>query len=260
MSTVVVTGAAGFIGRALCGKLERDGVRVLRVLRGQALPDAPGAACVHLAGSNAPAKAAADEEGSHREARELAARVLAAGYGRVVLASSAIVYGDRSQTPRREDSPTEPASAYARLKLSLEALFSRAPHAVARLSNVYGPGQSPQNALSDILRQLPGDGTVRLKGPADAVRDYLFVDDAADGLARLALSAETGVFNLSTGRGTSVAGLVELLAASRGLPRPLITAPASTGPSILVLDPARAAARLGWTARTPLEEGLKALL
>lgn len=259
MRTVVVTGAAGFIGRALCERLERDGGRVLRVLRGQALPEAPGAACVHLAGSSAASKAAADEEGSRREARGLVERVLSAGYARVVLASSAAVYGDASPEPRREDSPTAPATAYARLKLSLEPLFAAPPHAVARLSNVYGPGQSPQNALSDILRQLPGDGTVRLKGPSGAVRDYLFVDDAADGLARLALSDETGVFNLSTGRGTSVARLVELLAASRGLPAPRIAAPGSTAASILVLDPARAAERLGWTARTSLEDGLKAL-
>lgn len=101
--TIVVTGANGFIGRVLCAHLEREDARVLRVSRGDALPRADGAYCVHLAGSNDAARAEADETGARREAEELAARVLKAGYDRVVLASSAYVYGDAA-TPRREDS------------------------------------------------------------------------------------------------------------------------------------------------------------
>ena len=257
--TVVVTGANGFIGRVLCAQLEREGARVLRVSRGDALPRAAGACCVHLAGSNDAARAEADETGARREAEELAARILAAGYARVVLASSAYVYGDAS-TPRREDSPTAPAVAYSRIKLALEALFSGAGRAVARLSNVYGPGQPEMNVVSALLRQLPGDGIIRLRGSAQAVRDYLFVEDAANGLARLALFGESGVFNLSTGRGTSVAELAQLLARLSGLPEPRIESLVSCAPSTLVLDPGQALARLGWKAQTSLEEGLKTLL
>jgi UDP-glucose 4-epimerase len=257
MTTVIVTGAAGFIGRALCARLEREGVGVLKVGRGQPLPSAPGASCVHLAGSSDPARAAGDD--ARREAEDLARRVLAAGYARAVLASTAHVYGDASASPRREDEPAAPTSAYANLKLSLESLFAGPGRAVARLSNVYGPGQSELNAVSAVLRQFPGDGVVRLRGAADAVRDYLFVEDAAEGLARLALSGEDGAFNLSTGRGTTVAELVAAVARLHGSPRPRVEAP-SAPPSTLVLDPGRAAARLGWKALTPLEQGLKSLL
>lgn len=116
------------------------------------------------------------------------------------------------------------------------------------------------NVVSALLRQLPGDSVVRLRGSAQAVRDYLFVEDAADGLARLALSEESGIFNLSTGRGTSVAELSQLLARLSGLPKPRIESLASCAPSTLVLDPGRALARLGWRAQTSLEDGLKTLL
>lgn len=259
MSTVVVVGAGGFIGSALAARLERDGVRVLRVLRGAPLPACREARCVHLADNNDPARAAADEAGARSESAELAGRILAAGYARTVLASTAYVY-EASGSPRREDSPAAPGSAYARIKSALEASFTGPGRAIARLSNVYGPGQPAQNVFSDVLRQLPGDGVVRLRGSADSVRDYLFVEDAADGLARLALSDEQGVFNLSTGEGTSIQTIVETLARLQGLPRPRVESAAASSPSVLTLDPSLALARLGWKARTTLEEGLKTLV
>jgi nucleoside-diphosphate-sugar epimerase len=258
--TIVVTGANGFIGRALCGELEREGARVLRASRGAVLPRSPEACCVHLAGSNDPARAAADETGSRREAEELAGRVLSAGYARAILASTSHIYGDVDATPHREDFPPAPTSAYARVKLALETMFRAAGQTVARLSNVYGPGQPEINVVADIMRQLPGDGIIRLRGSAEAIRDYLFIEDAAKGLARLALSEEAGIFNFSTGRGTSVAGLTEILARLRGLPKPRIESGASRAPSTLILDPGLAHKRLGWRAQTSLEEGLKPLL
>ena len=259
MNTVIVTGARGFIGRALSARLEREGVRVLRVTRGEPLPKAPEACCVHLADINDAARAAADEQGARRQSEELAKRILAAGYARVVFASTAYVY-ETASSPRHEDSPTAPASAYARIKLALESSFSESGGVIARLSNVYGPDQSSKNAISDILKQIPGDGIVRLRGSSESVRDYLFIDDAAEGLARLALSKVEGVFNLSTGQGTSIADLIGLLARLHGLPRPRIESTSTSAPSTLVLDPERAAARLGWKARTPLQQGLKSLL
>lgn len=254
MTEVVVTGAGGFLGRALSADLARRGIHVLGSGRGEPLPKAPGAACVHLAGSSDPDDAERPE--ALPEAEALAARVLAANYERVIFASTAYVYGLGGRGPVDETAPLAPASAYPRLKAALEPRFP----VVARLSNVYGPGQSPLNAVSHVLKQLPGDGVVRLIGSPAAARDFLFVDDAAEGLAALALSGETGVFNLSTGRGTSIAELIALLARLRGVPAPRIDAPASARPSTLVLDPSRAAARFGWRARTSLETGLKSLL
>ena len=257
MSEVVVIGAGGFIGRAVCARLEAVGHRAHRVLRGQPLPAAPGAACLHLAGSNDPS--VYESDAALKEARELAAKVLAAGYGRVVYASTAQVYGGGYTRPVAEDAAPAPESAYARLKLSLEPLFSTAPHAVARLSNIYGPGQAAVNVLSHVLRQFPGDGVMRLQGSPDAVRVYLFVDDAAQALIALALSPDSGNFNISTGRGTSVAALIELLAKVHGVAPPRIES-AGGKASQLVLDPGKAAARLGWRAKVSLENGLATLL
>jgi nucleoside-diphosphate-sugar epimerase len=254
MTPVVVTGAAGFIGRALTALLEKNGHHVYRVTRGQSLPAIPEAVCVHLAGSSNPAQVL-DENLARTQSQELTKQ-----YRRVVFVSTAHVYGDQQGAPCRENTPLSPGSTYAQLKISLERIFSSPPHAIARLSNVYGPGQSDLNVLSDIVRQLPGDGTVRLKGSAQAIRDYLFIDDAIAGLARLAVSQETGIFNFGTGRGTSVTELISILASQLKIKMPHIESPVSNGRSSLILDSDRALTRLGWSARIFLEEGLKSLL
>lgn len=256
MTEFVVTGARGFLGRTLCARLESRGAKVHRVNRGEPLPPLPTATCVHLAGSSA----AADylRPGAREEALALARSTLR--FKRVVFASSAQVYGDKVRAPRREDETPEPVKgyAYASTKLELERLFP-APHAIARIANLYGPGQSPENVLSHILKQLPGGGTVRMMGALDATRDYLHVDDAAEALARLALSSESGVFNVGTGVGTSVEDLARALGRLHGV-MVKTESPAPRAGSCVVLDPEKTAAALGWRASRTLEEGLKTLL
>lgn len=260
MRTVVVTGSSGFIGSALCARLEGSGVRVLRASRGGPLPEAPGAVCVHLAANNDPRDIEARYEANRREALDLGRRVLDAGYARVVFASSALVYGDAEASPRREDSALAPTSAYGRLKREVEALFGAAPHAVARISNVYGPGMSPINVFSHILAQLRSGGGVRMRN-LSSVRDYVFVSDVAGALAALATSDAAGVFNVSTGRGTRVDELVAMLARLSGREgAPTAAEDPDPPPSVLILDPGRIAASLGWRAKVTLEEGLGALI
>jgi UDP-glucose 4-epimerase len=260
MKKYVVTGASGFIGSALCARLELSGASVKRARRGEPLPKIPGAVCVHLAANNDPRDIEARYEENRREALDLAARVLDAGYSRVVFASSALVYGDAAAEPRREDSPLAPTSAYGRLKRDVEALFADGPHAVARISNVYGPGMSPVNVFSHILGQLRASGEVRMRN-LSSVRDYIFVADAADALAALAAADAKGVFNVSTGRGTRVDELVSALARLSG--RAGASAAAedpNPPPSVLILDPSRLAGALGWRAKIPLEKGLGTLI
>ena len=215
---------------------------------------------MHLAGNNDPRDIENRFENNCLEAQELARRVLGAGYRRVVFASSALVYGDRTLEPRHEDSELEPTSAYGRLKLEIEALFSAGPHAIARISNVYGPRMSAVTVFSHILSQMRESGRVRLRN-LSSVRDYVFVSDAAEALAALAASDATGVFNVSTGRGTRVDELVAALARAVGIDGveaiaedqdPLLSA--------LVLDPSRIARALDWRAKVALDEGLRAFI
>jgi len=260
MADFVVTGASGFIGKAVCDLLARSGHRVFAVSRRlEALSSAPErASCVHLAGSSVPAEVESDPQAHAQAAETLTKKILDLRFRKVVYASSAAVYGDRAEQPRTENSPVDPRSAYARLKLAQEAAFLASGHVVARLSNVYGPGMSRENVLSRILDQLRQSGRVKLRELV-SVRDYLFVSDAARALADLASSDLQGVYNVSTGKGTRVDELVSLMARLEG--RTIALASETAGaPSTLVLEPRKIAEDLGWRAAVSLEEGLASLL
>ncbi|MET0795576.1 MAG: NAD-dependent epimerase/dehydratase family protein [Polyangiaceae bacterium] len=120
--------------------------------------------------------------------------------GMLLLASSAGgVYGASLAAPITETTPPEPSSAYGREKLSQELLLSTwaARHGtqcfIARVANVYGPGQrleKQQGLISHISRCSIYDVPVSLYVSLDTIRDYLYADDwgrrAVAALQRLA--------------------------------------------------------------------------
>jgi UDP-glucose 4-epimerase len=112
------------------------------------------------------------------------------------------------------------------------------------------------SVLGDILAQIPGHGPLSIRA-ASPVRDFLWVDDAADALIAMAAGEARATLNVGTGIGVSAGALArQALAVSGAADRPVReTAPASR-PSHLVLDPAALAHATGWRAGTTLETGL----
>ena len=110
--------------------------------------------------------------------------------GVMVFASSAgAVYAGSSVSPSTEATETVSQSAYGDAKLEQEAVvrassgagvFSRT--VIARISNVYGPGQDaqkPQGLITHLCRAVVMRGTVNLYVPIDTRRHYIDADDAA---------------------------------------------------------------------------------
>jgi UDP-glucose 4-epimerase len=128
------------------------------------------------------------------------------------------------------------------------------------LSNLYGAGMAPDTIVAEILAQIPGNAPLAVRD-AKPVRDFLWVDDAAAGMADLAQSALGGVFNLGTGIGTSIAAVARTALALTGQDtRAVIETRPSNRASCLILDPEDTRAAAGWAARTNLDEGLSRLL
>ncbi|MBU1229972.1 MAG: NAD(P)-dependent oxidoreductase [Proteobacteria bacterium] len=188
-----------------------------------------------------------------------------------VFPSTGIVYGDALDRPAREDDPLLPQAEYARGKIEAEGLVRAAcaagplRGAIARLSNLYGPGGAENTVLGRILAQARAGGPLQVWDESP-VRDFLHVSDAAEGLLRLGLAAlelesPAGALtaNLSTGVGTSVGGLIDLCAElfhTPRLPQEREPGPAARA-STLVLDNGRLAALTGWRPQTDLRLGLK---
>ena len=107
----------------------------------------------------------------------------------VVLASTGAVY-EPSDEPHHEDSTLAPTDIYGLSKLWMEqaaGLWHRRTGVslgVARLFNVVGPGETNPHLVPTVIGQAEASNTLRL-GNLDTRRDYIDVDDIAQGLARL---------------------------------------------------------------------------
>jgi UDP-glucose 4-epimerase len=94
-----------------------------------------------------------------------------------------------------------------------------------------------------------------------AVRDYLWIEDLAGALVALASSGRGGVWNIGTGRGSSVLQLAQTaldLAQQAG--RPIVASTDCEFPSCIVLDISETVKGLGWQARIEIKDGLARLL
>jgi UDP-glucose 4-epimerase len=189
----------------------------------------------------------------------------------VVLASSAAVYAP-ADGPHREEDSLKPIDVYGYSKLWAEELaagFSAGTGravGIARLFNVFGPGETNAHFIPSLICQLKAGVPVRI-GNLSSQRDYVFVDDVADALLRLAWYCDDGQSaTLNVGSGRAHTGH-EVLAALAGLaPAAAVAAAPVVDPGrvrpvdrpLLLADPTLAGKVLGWVPRTSLLEGLRA--
>lgn len=206
----------------------------------------------------------------------------------VVLASSAAVYGnagDRARRPLAEDAACEPANPYGATKLECERILSPGmpgaspppsrplpPAVLLRLFNAYGPAP-PGAASTGVVARFADRLADRLppvvSGDGMQVRDLVHVEDIARAFAgamRLAASfpGRHRIFNIGTGRGTTIISLARAMARAAGLDDALAEPefrPAVPGDvAYSVADTRLAASALGWSASVSLDEGLRPLL
>ncbi len=189
------------------------------------------------------------------------------GGAQVVFTSTGgAIYGE-CDGPATEDSTLEPVSPYGIAKLCAEQYllgWNRIHgngHVVVRLANVYGPRQASTlegGVVSIFLERMAHGTPTTIFGDGRQTRDFVFVGDVVDALLAAA-GHGGGVYNIGTGRETSVAELHEAcrrVAGSEAEPR---FEPPRLGDALRsVLDVSRAERELGWRASTSLADGLQA--
>lgn len=188
---------------------------------------------------------------------------------RIVQVSSSEVYGTAQTIPMPEEHPLHPQSPYAATKVGADQLalsYARSfelPVVVARPFNTFGPRQSARAVIPTIVTQALTRDRIEL-GAVEPTRDFLYVADTVDGLARCAEAdgIHGEVFNLGTGREYSISEVIELVFAVTGkeLPIELVEErlrPAASEVDRLCASVDKARMRLHWEARVPFEEGLR---
>lgn len=192
---------------------------------------------------------------------------------RVVLASSATVYGNQQQQPVNETLIPHPSVPYAVSKLAAEqylftiGAISGFETVSLRIFNAYGPRQPvpPVHApvIPQVMQQVLGRGSVIINGDGSQTRDFVYIDDVVDALVNAATAANVNqqIINVGSGEGTSINALVAMIATlAKTKANTLYNAEASQGIAELVADLAKARALLRYKPRTDLQEGLRLTL
>jgi UDP-glucose 4-epimerase len=200
-----------------------------------------------------------------------AARV--AGTRRLVFVSTGgAIYGegDGQRLPLPESSPIAPMSPYGQSKHAAEgylALFERLyglSGVSLRLGNVYGPRQDPlgeAGVIAIFCGRLQEGARPTIFGDGTQTRDYIYVGDVVAAALAAAESEATGPINVGTGIETDVLELAARLGElGDGDFEPQFAPPREGEVQRISIDPARAAAELGWKAEMGLAEGLRITL
>ncbi len=176
------------------------------------------------------------------------------------------IYGE-CEEPATEDAALEPISPYGTSKLAGEeylAMYERlhgTRHVALRFGNVYGPRQDPHGeagVVAIFFGRLADGQPPRIFGDGRQTRDYVYVGDVV-AATLAAAGAHGGVFNVGTGRETSVLELADACMRVSGIELEPVFEEARLGElQRSVLDTGRAAETLGVRAETSLDEGLAA--
>jgi nucleoside-diphosphate-sugar epimerase len=262
---VVVTGASGFVGRALLSALQSEGVSVTGVTRRlqhglttvadySAMLVPKGAVLVHLA-------QARDASGRFDNMDiQFCYRLSMRPWRHIVYASSMLVYGDDKNYPRKPDELISATSDYARVKLTCEEIVTNVGGTCLRFSNLYGFGMGENTAISDILRQIPGTDPLVLRD-ISSVRDFLAVEDAARCLVLACRIMPGGILNAGSGNGTAIGDVARLALKLAGeSSRSVIDGGNSGRASCIKLDTTKTRLVLNWSPKVDMHAGLSALL
>lgn len=299
MSDVLITGAAGFIGGWLARRFADDGAAVagVDIRPAAAHPASPifvgfdvvdvseteafaavlrrraPALVIHAAGP-------ASVEASLRDPlADLQAQVgpLAAvldamrrlnARARLLVISSAAVYGDPQRLPVHEDDPCAPVSPYGWHKRMLEMMVAEYAQLYglatcrARIFSTFGPGLR-QLAVWDIARRALNDD-LSVRGTGEERRDFLYVEDVTEAVVRVcaAASFESDIVNIASGESMSIRDVASRIHAQLGKSRGQVSALGAGErgkPTLWRADVARLRG-LGFAPRFTFDEGLSRTL
>jgi nucleoside-diphosphate-sugar epimerase len=294
VTRVLVTGAGGFVGLPLLGRLEGDGrelhalyiraplalapagvrwhpldlfdARALDALMDELAPDQ----LVHLAWCT--------EHGRFWNAREnvewvqhslqLVRAFVRCGGRRLVLLGTCAEYDWSAVRGALVEgvSPLAPATLYAVTKDALRRVASayareeQVELAWARLFSPYGPREAAGRLVPSLIRSLLAQRQVAT-GAGERVRDFMYVEDVAGALAALLDSSVTGPVNIASGVGVTVGELAAEIGRLTGradLLRVGALRDRQSEPAVLLADVTRLREEVGYRPQWTLAEGLAA--
>ncbi len=186
----------------------------------------------------------------------------------VYISTGGAVFGEPVYLPCDEKHPINPICQYGASKHTVEHYLYMyqanygLPYTVLRYPNVYGPRQDPKGeagVIAIFTGQMLNDEQVVINGDGEQERDYVYVGDCARAnlLGITCMDGKSGIFNIGSGKPTTVNQLFDALKTATGYRREAAHAPAIVGETRKIyLDASKARNELGWDVTVSLEEGL----
>ncbi len=273
---ILVTGAAGFIGRHVVPALQTHGHEVAPLthaagdLAAAPIPDREDVTCVvHLAGRTFVPKSWENTAEFYRVNVQGAVQVLefCRRTNARLIFTSTYVYGQPQSLPIAEDHPRAPLSPFHHSKILAEDLCSfyaaqfGIQVAIVRPFNVYGPGQVEPWLIPSLMRQALAPGDSITLADLRPKRDYIYVGDVVCMIAKIVERKATGTYNAGSGVSTSMGELIDSIAEATGVSKKVVSRNETRPNEIFDLraDIAKACRELDWSPRVPLIEGLRAV-
>lgn len=274
VGTVIVTGASGFIGRALVVRLKSLDFKVVELNHSDGdiadptlFSDIPKAShVIHLAGRHF-------VPDSWFEPLDFL-RVNLLGTQNIIdhclkhesklIFSSAYLYGVPDYNPIAEDHPVNSNNPYALSKYFGEQLikffcdYRELNATVLRLFNVYGEGQNTDYLIPSILSQVMTGDDIQVNNLLPS-RDYIYIDDVVSSIIlAMGTTRKYDVFNIGSGTSHSVEELIGIIKKVTKSNAKVISKEVYRQNEVMdvVADTRRAREKMGWAPNYTLEQGL----
>lgn len=189
----------------------------------------------------------------------------------VFLSSGGTVYGKDHTGIVKEEDDANPVSSYGIQKIAIEKVLylykeiHNLDYRIVRLANPYGPYQRPngvQGVVSTFTHKAINDEPIIIYGDGSVVRDYIYIDDAVNGIIKIASDeAKDRLYNLGSGTGLSVNDVCETLEKVTGKKLDITKTPGRKADvPVNILNIERFEKEFGKQNLKPLEEGIKELI
>ncbi len=183
-----------------------------------------------------------------------------------ILISTDEIYGEIANGKFNENSPIKPNSPYAASKAAADLLVQsyirtyKFPAIIIRPSNNYGPWQYPEKLIPLAILRISGGGKVPVYGGGKNLREWLYVDDCAQGIMTIMRKGKTGqTYNLGSSQDSRNIDTIKLLLKTLGVSQKRFEfVKDRLGHDIRYsLDSGKLYQKLGWRPTVKLAQGLK---
>ncbi len=271
---IYITGASGFIGSHLINKMKKKDLLLFPISRKKNneaniltikdyndLNPVNKSTLVHLAENNNVNEAENIGDAFISENIENVNKLVRKKWENIIYISTVLLYDfdKKDKTSTTNSYKVKANSIYKKSKLECEKIILNNGGTVLRMTNLYGPGMSCDNVMSDIIKQLSSEKIV-LKN-LNAMSDFLWIEDATDAVILANNKKFNDVFNIASSKVVSIYELTKTFLELAGYNRKKIIGLKNSSKTFApIININKAHKILNWKPTTKLETGIKHLL